>query len=356
MLTVDLKKISLKFRFDAGTSRGVLTEKDTWFITLSDGDYTAIGECSPLRGLSSDDVPGYQTLLKNIQNYLQENRITGWLKMQDDQKSFIQQFPSIAFGLDSAFRNYAHKKTGLIFNNNFYNKAEAIPINGLVWMGNYDFMLKQVDEKVSEGYTCIKIKVGALDFGTECRLLEYIRNKYGFDEIELRLDANGAFNPKEVFAKLEMLSRYKIHSIEQPVKPGNYEVMQQLSKEKIIPVALDEELIGIHNTTERRLLFQQIRPQYIILKPSLIGTFDSVTEWIELAKEFGAGWWITSALESNIGLNAIAQFTAQFSPLKIKHGLGTGKLYYNNVRSPLVIKSGSLVYDPELSWDIESIN
>lgn len=232
----------------------------------------------------------------------------------------------------------------MLFPGAFTEGSYSIPINGLIWMGDFDFMKDQIDQKIASGYNCIKIKIGAIDFEAECSLLDYIRNRYG-QKISLRVDANGAFKPADVHQKLNRLSKFHIHSIEQPVLPGQHKLLRDLCLNPIIPIALDEELIGITDSDQKETLLDSIHPQYIVLKPTLLGGMDATREWIRLADQREIGWWITSALESNIGLNALAQFAATFKS-KLPQGLGTGQLYTNNLPSRLYIDQGRLFYRP----------
>lgn len=232
---------------------------------------------------------------------------------------------------------------GIIFPHLFTQGKASIPVNGLIWMGEEEFMLRQIDEKLAQGFTCIKLKIGALDFDKECNILSYIRKQYSEQQITLRVDANGAFLANETLGKLKTLATFGIHSIEQPIKQGQRLAMAQLCKQTPIPVALDEELIGVHIYEEKEKLLKQIRPQFIILKPSLLGGFTHCREWINLADKLNIGWWITSALESNVGLIAISQFTATLNN-SLPQGLGTGQLYSNNTDSPLFIKKGFMYY------------
>ena len=236
-----------------------------------------------------------------------------------------------------------------IYENAFSNGIEGVLMNGLIWMGTYESMISQVEEKLSQGYTTIKMKVGAIDFEKECRVLESIRMRFSKEEIALRVDANGAFEKDNVFEKLTKLATYDLHSIEQPISAKQLELMHQICAHSPIPVALDEELIGIFDYRKKYDLLKKIKPAYIILKPSLLGGFQHTSDWIEIAGRLGIGWWITSALESNIGLNAIAQFTAKFNN-PLPQGLGTGQLYINNIDSPLVVRDGNLYYDNKLPW------
>ena len=257
---------------------------------------------------------------------------------------------SVPFGFETAFLDLENGGKRIIYKNDFSLNQKTIPINGLVWMGDKEFMNKQIKEKLKTGFSCIKMKIGAIDFNAEVELLKSIRNEFSSKEIELRVDANGAFNPKNALEKLKRLSALEIHSIEQPIKQGQIEEMADLCAKTPLPIALDEELIGVFTSEEKEKIITAINPQYIILKPSLIGGFAGSKEWIKLAEENKSGWWITSALESNIGLNAIAQFTYTLQN-NLPQGLGTGGLFTNNFESPLEVKNGALQYNPILNWD-----
>jgi len=262
------------------------------------------------------------------------------------------EFPSIQFGVEMAFRSLASKTPFLLFPSEFTIGEKAIPINGLVWMGEKSFMKEQIVDKIEQGFSCIKLKIGAIDFNAELDLLKYIRTEFSSEDIELRVDANGAFSSSEALEKLKRLSEYKIHSIEQPIKQGQVEAMAALCRKTPIPIALDEELIGVTSVTNKQEILQIIKPQYVIFKPSLIGGFKGTQEWLDLAENLNIGWWVTSALESNIGLNAIAQWTfTKNSPMP--QGLGTGGLYTNNFDSPLQVRNGSIAYDPEINWGFD---
>lgn len=343
----------LKFSFDARTSRGAMREKTSYFIKIwdeSNESLFGIGECGPLPKLSLDDRPDYEDFLADRVSKLSAQRIPVIAEVFDWVKDFIpSEWPSIRFGFETAWLDYLNGGKREVFPGSFY-QGKPIPINGLIWIGDLETMLLQITDKIDQGFNCIKMKVGSLDFEKECDILQYIRRKYYQRDITIRLDANGAFKTNEALWKLQQLERFDIHSIEQPIKAGD-EYLGELCKLSPIPIALDEELIGVYETNLKRDLLNRFKPQYIILKPSLHGGFASCREWIQLAEEAGIGWWITSALESNIGLNAIAQFTSQFD-LKTLQGLGTGMLYINNVESPLEVKSGNLVYNSTLQWNI----
>jgi o-succinylbenzoate synthase len=336
------KKYILEFKRPSGTSRGVLTTKETWFLTLKEGDKTGIGECGILRTLSIDDRPDYEEKLKWVCNNIHLGKEKLWEDLYD--------FPSIQFGLEMAFLSLKSPDPFLLFPSDFTRGISGIPINGLVWMGEKSYMKEQITLKIEEGFRCIKLKIGAIDFKAELDLLKFIRSEFSSEEMEVRVDANGAFSADEALEKLEKLSEYDIHSIEQPIKQGQWDQMAELCRRSPLPIALDEELIGIANISKKEELISKIKPQYLIFKPSLIGGFKGTGEWISLAEKMGTGWWVTSALESNIGLNAISQWTFQTdSPLP--QGLGTGSLYTNNISSPLFVRNGTIQYDPEIRWD-----
>ncbi|MDT0621330.1 o-succinylbenzoate synthase [Croceitalea vernalis] len=335
------KKYILDFKIPSGTSRGVMHQKETWFVILEESGKKGIGECGILRGLSIDDKPDYEDKLRWIAKNIELGLAT-LLKR-------LKEYPSIQFGIEQAFLSLHSKSPFQLFPSSFTNKNEPITINGLIWMGKEDFMLQQIDDKIAQGFKCIKMKIGAIDFKTELKLIGAIRNNFNKDEIELRVDANGAFTLDSALEKLENLAKYDLHSIEQPIKPKNWETMAELCLKTPLPIALDEELIGVFDVTEKRKMLQTIQPQYVILKPSLIGGYHGSHEWIELATRYDIKWWVTSALESNIGLNAIAQWAFTLKN-KMPQGLGTGCLFTNNFQSPLEVSTGKLFYRNQLSW------
>lgn len=302
---------------------------------------SGIGEINMFRGLSCDDRPDFEAKLIEI-----STNTEGFVKNFHDK---LIDFPSVRFGLEMALKDMEIEDAYRIFENDFTNGISGIPINGLIWMGDIDFMKKQINDKLEQGFHCLKMKIGALNFEDEYTVLKSIRESYSSTDLELRVDANGAFTPIEAPVKLDRLSKLKLHSIEQPIKQGQWEEMQRLCRHTPIPIALDEELIGIHIKDKRKELLDLIKPQYIILKPSLLGGFLSSKEWIKLAEERSIAWWITSALESNIGLNAIAQWTASLDT-NAYQGLGTGLLYENNIESPLYIKGDQLFYNSLGKW------
>lgn len=340
------KKYILDFKKPSGTSRGVLTQKETWFLHLKKDGKIGIGECGILRTLSVDDRPDYEAKLQ----WVCENIHLGKDKLWDA----LLEFPSIQFGVEMAFLSLASKTPFELFPSTFTLGTESMEINGLVWMGEESFMKQQIEEKLTQGFRCIKLKIGAIDFEKELNLLRHIRSHFDANTIEIRVDANGAFTSVSALSKLNKLSEFQLHSIEQPIQKNQHDMMAELCKVTPFPIALDEELIGVFSVEDKTHLLQKIKPQYIILKPSLVGGFRGTLEWIRIAEKLDIKWWITSALESNIGLNAIAQFTFTLGN-NLPQGLGTGGLYSNNFDCPLYIKNGALFYDPNLSWKTQNI-
>jgi o-succinylbenzoate synthase len=333
----------LEFKQASGTSRGILKSKETWFIKIEDEHATGFGECGMFRGLSCDDRPDFESKLKWVCHHIDLGLEQLLIELID--------FPSIQFGLEMAFLDLLSDSSNVLFPSKFTSGKGSIPINGLIWMGDEQFMKSQIRSKIDAGFDCLKIKIGAIDFDTELSLIKAIRKEYDVETIELRVDANGAFSPLEAMEKLKRLSDFNLHSIEQPIRQGQYDAMAELCAHAPLPIALDEELIGIHDVTKRGLLLQTINPQYIILKPTLVGGFSGSQSWIDLAEKQSVDWWITSALESNIGLNAIAQWTYQLN-VNRPQGLGTGALYTNNIEAPLKIYNGRLIYEPSVKWTI----
>jgi o-succinylbenzoate synthase len=336
------QKYMLEFKRPSGTSRGVMTEKETWFIILEENGKKGIGECGILRGLSADDRDDYEEKL----NWACQNIHLGETALWEA----LLEFPSIQFGIEMAFLSLKSENPYELFPSDFTNNSKSITINGLVWMGEASYMKQQIEEKLADGFSCIKLKIGAIDFEKELELLRFIRSHFSADQIEIRVDANGAFALDEALTKLNQLNQFQLHSIEQPIKKGNTKAMVDLCKTTPFPIALDEELIGIFSFEEKEKLLQEIKPQYIILKPSFIGGFRGTKEWIDLAEKFEIGWWITSALESNIGLNAISQWTF-IQNSKMPQGLGTGALYTNNFDCPLEVAQGQLWYNTAKKWE-----
>ncbi|WP_035468099.1 o-succinylbenzoate synthase [Algoriphagus mannitolivorans] len=341
---------TLQFRFDAGTSRGVLKTREVYWIkavSSQNPEKVAWGEAAPLIKLSPDYRNDFEDVLAATLEKL--SRQTWEL----DEDSILHQvkrqvhfeLPSIRFGVEMALLDWIHGGKKKFFPNSFYDQKAPIPINGLIWMGDREFMLEQIDQKLKEGFSCIKMKIGAIDFGQELELLKYIRQQFSKDQIVLRVDANGAFSTQEALHKLHQLAEFDIHSIEQPIRAGQWDEMRKLCRETPVPIALDEELIGMK---DKETLLNTLKPQHIILKPTLVGGILETRNWISLAENLGIGWWMTSALESNIGLNAISQLASAYNP-SIPQGLGTGKLYHNNLESPLEIKEGYIRYG-EQAW------
>lgn len=332
MKTATFKQYILEFKQASGTSRGVLTTKETYFLEITEGDKKGIGECAIFRGLSFEDVPEYEEMLKWLCENINENK-----KLLRKE---LLHFPSIWFGYEQAMLNLKHGED-VYFPGEFSEGYSSIKINGLIWMGDADFMKKQIEEKLNEGFQCLKLKIGT-DWNSEKEILKQLRSTFSKEDLELRVDANGGFTFEEAKAVLQELADLDIHSIEQPIKAGNIEQMAELCKNTPTPIALDEELIGVLNFEDKKELLEKINPQYIILKPSLVGGFSGTDEWISFAESKKIGWWITSALESNIGLNAIAQYTFTKNP-KIPQGLGTGGLFTNNLETRLVLHGDELM-------------
>src|SRR5690606_19305649 len=335
-------KYILNFKQPGGTSRGILNTKETWFIFLTQAEKKGIGECGIFRGLSADNCTDYEKQLQ----WTCENIHLGLEQLYKKNRLF----PSIQFGLETAFKSLESETPFELFPSEFTRHNASIPINGLIWMGTESFMKAQVKEKIKAGFTCLKMKIGALDFSTELNILKIIRQEFSSSDIEIRVDANGAFSVKEALERLKQLADLELHSIEQPIKPGQIQEMAQLCSETPLPIALDEELIGIFDYAAKAKLLQTIQPKYVILKPSLLGGWKGSREWINTASENKTKWWITSALESNVGLNAIAQWTFTLNN-PMPQGLGTGSLFTNNFSSPLWVKNGTLRYNNTVKWN-----
>lgn len=352
-LQASFTKRVFTFNFVARTSRGRMTNRTSWFVKIWDEakpEIFGLGECAPLPGLSKDDNPEFEQMLTSCLEKISALTLNHSTLLDDVSSLVPSGFPSIVFGLETALLDLQNGGKRIIFNNSFL-QSKPIPINGLVWMGDLDVMLQQASIKIEEGFHCIKVKVGGLNFEKECDILQYIRKKYFREDITLRLDANGAFKVDEALYKLYDLSKYKIHSIEQPIKPGQPE-LEELCRKSPIPIALDEELIGVESVDDKTTMLNRIKPQFIIIKPTLHGGIKGSQEWIAVAESLGIGWWITSALESNIGLNAICQLTANY-PIQLPQGLGTGMLYEDNVPSPLEVARGEIFYNPKLVWEVD---
>lgn len=338
-------RYTLDFRFTAITSRESLNHKITYFLCICDDDSSpecggGIGEAALFRGLSYDDRPDYESML---------TKVCGEIDTYAENPSLLADYPSIRFALETALLDYRNGSRKIIFDTPWSRGESSIIINGLIWMGDASTMRKRVSEKLAQGFNCIKVKIGGINFDDELRLLATLRSEA--PDVILRLDANGAFSPSEALEKLKRLSEFSVHSIEQPVRPSELQSLEHLCRNSPIPIALDEQLLGLNTLEAKRDMISYIRPQYLVIKPSLCGGFQASTEWIELADRYGCGWWITSALESDIGLNAIAQFTSTFNPV-LPQGLGTGQLYSNNISSPLTLNSENLSYNPSLRWNL----
>lgn len=339
MYTIKIIPRVLEFKQPAGTSRGIYNNRKVWYIHLSSSEHPeriGIGECAPLPNLSCDDVPNYEEILTNTCHLLE--------KEGTFCKDSLRNYPSILFGLETALRHYEAGNWAL-WDTPFSRGEAGIPINGLIWMGDFNKMFSQIEQKMQSGFRCIKLKIGAINFEEELSLIRHIRSHFSAKEIELRVDANGAFSPSDALEKLKRLSELDLHSIEQPIRAGQWDEMAKLTTVTPLPIALDEELIGCNTAIGKQELLAAIRPQYIILKPSLHGGICGCEEWIKEAERLNIDWWITSALESNIGLNAIAQWCATLSN-PLPQGLGTGMLFTNNVEMPLDIRKDCLWFHP----------
>jgi len=333
-MTYEIEERVLHFKQPAGTSRGVYTTRTSWFVRLREDGREGVGECAPLPDLSCDARADYAEVLDC---FCVDLCRTGQL---DDEA--LRDYPSMRFGLETALLALQHGN--LLFDTAFSRGEQGIPINGLVWMGRYDEMLQRMEEKLEQGFRCVKLKIGAIDFEQEMDLVKRIRERFSFHEVELRLDANGAFPFDEALYKLELLSQYVIHSIEQPIQAGQWSLMAELCRESPLPIALDEELIGINDPDMKAYMLNIVKPRYIVLKPSLHGGMAGCREWIEAAREQRIGSWITSALESNVGLNAIAQFASDVygDGITMPQGLGTGQLFTDNIPMPVEIRGDQL--------------
>lgn len=338
---VSVEKRTFHFKQPAGTSRGVYKTRDSWFVTITSDDkpgVKGVGECAPLPDLSCDALPDYELFLRHFYSDFAKTGVIDYGE--------LRHYPSMLFGLETALAQFRAGGLTVLFDTPFARGEEGITINGLVWMGTFDEMYARLEEKLRLGFHCVKLKIGAIDFDKELDLVRHIREAFTKEQIELRVDANGGFTPDDALGKLERLARYDIHSIEQPIKQGQWAEMARLCHESPLPIALDEELIGVNEMAKKVELLDTIHPQYIILKPSLHGGIAGCEEWIRLANERGIGSWITSALESNVGLNAIAHLAAKvYGPnITIPQGLGTGLLFTDNVPMPLEIRGDKLWY------------
>ena len=358
-LQFELKKLDLIFNFDARTSRGPLRDKETWIIKVYDSVAPSIcgyGECGPLAGLSIDDFSDIEDKIRSVLKLLQGQEMQ---LMPEGINLILDQLPNslpaLIFGVEVALLDLVNGGIRKIYDTAFYNDEQSIKINGLIWIAEKENMIDQLRLKLDHGFDCIKLKIGSMPFEDELSILEEARAVGEPSKLSIRVDANGAYSVEEIPAILDSLARLQIHSIEQPIKAGQPEQMAILCENNTVPIALDEELIGLTNKQNKQLLLEKIKPQYIILKPTLLGGFRQTQEWITLAEQMNIGWWVTSALESNIGLNAICQFTDQFNS-KMAQGLGTGGLYKNNIDSPLEVLGGFIKYDPYKHWDQQFFN
>ncbi|MFD2515544.1 o-succinylbenzoate synthase [Pontibacter locisalis] len=343
----------LEFKFAARTSRGAIQNHKVFYVSVFSEDKPeekGIGECAPLAGLSIDYRPELEDKIKEVVRLVnaEEVQLTAGEALPEALE--LEGWPALRFALETALLDLKNGGSHKIYGNAFSRGEAGIPINGLIWMGEETFMRRQIEQKLEDGYSCLKLKIGGLDFKQELEMLQSIRETAGADCLTIRVDANGAFSPQEAYKKLERLAKYDIHSIEQPIRQGQPEEMAQLCAYTPVPIALDEELIGVQHTDEKVRLLEKINPQYIILKPTLVGGLAASAEWIDLAEDRSIGWWMTSALESNIGLNAISQFTANYD-ITMPQGLGTGQLYHNNIPSPLQIRYGELWYEQGIKWE-----
>ena len=343
MYHIEISERTLHFKQPAGTSRGVYTTRHSYYLTLTSDEkpgIKGIGECATLPDLSCDAKPEYDLTLRQICQMVEQ--------MGKIPYDMLRPYPSILFGLETAFAQLEANGSTCLFDTPFGHGEEGITINGLVWMGTYDEMYERLEERLKAGFHCVKLKIGAIDFFKELDLIKHIRQAFTKEQIELRVDANGGFTPENAMSRLEALAQYDIHSIEQPIRQHQWPKMAELCRNTPLPIALDEELIGVNVRSMKEALLDTIHPQYIILKPSLHGGMYGSTEWIELARQRGIGSWITSALESNVGLNAIAHFAAKtYGPhVNMPQGLGTGQLFTDNIPMPLTIKGDQLIYEP----------
>ncbi|MFT5886980.1 MAG: O-succinylbenzoate synthase [Arcticibacterium sp.] len=350
-------KHTLNFKFDAGTSRGVLKTKDSYFIKLYDGHYpevNGIGEASPLPGLSIDFKEDLSPFLDLFIDKFNASELTIEEASEAIESDLFFSWPSIRFAFEMALLDLSGGGSRVLFNNSFAQAKSEIEINGLIWMGDEAFMSKQIVEKLKGGFRTIKMKIGSIDFDTEYKLLKTIRSQFSADELTLRVDANGAFSSEEAKSVLDDLAKLNIHSIEQPIKAGQWDQMAELCKTTPVPIALDEELIGITGSSQPELL-DLIKPQFLIFKPTLLGGFKATDEWMLHAKDRKINWWITSALEANIGLNAICQYTFSKGNT-LPQGLGTGSLFDNNIPCPLLVEDGFIHTNGPESWDLSLLN
>lgn len=338
MYSIKITPRTFHFQHPAGTSRGIYTERKSWMLEMTNDDLPGrkgIGECAPLPELSCDDIPEYEKTLRAVcDRFEQEGAI---------DYPMMRPYPSMLFGLETALLNL-QSGNDILFDNDFSRGKVGITINGLVWMGDYDTMLRRIEEKLQQGFHCIKLKIGAIEFEKELDMVKRIRERFSHHEVQLRVDANGGFTFDEALYKLELLAQYAIHSIEQPIKAKQWGYMAELCRESPLPIALDEELIGINIPEMKAHVLNIIKPAYIVLKPSLHGGMKGVREWVDIANRQGIRSWITSALESNVGLNAVAQLAADIYGTSgiMPQGLGTGQLFTDNIPMRLEVKGEKL--------------
>lgn len=343
-MKISYQKYELKFKRPAGTSRGVYRSRPVWYVFIEQNGICGIGECAPLPGLSTETP-------EDIEKLLQESCSSPAYFIEHPE--FCKSVSSLKFAFEMALLDLKQGGQQILFPSAFTDGKAGIPINGLIWMGDFEFMKAQIKEKLDAGFGCLKLKIGALNFNAELELLKSIRKEYSADELTLRVDANGAFSPNDAKTKLAQLSGLELHSIEQPIAANQWDEMAQLCATSTLPIALDEELIGIYKQDEKIRLLDKIKPQFLILKPSLHGGFSGCNEWIELAEKHNIDWWITSYLESNVGLNALAQWTFTKNVSSFQ-GLGTGQLFTNNFDSPLEIQGDKLWYESNKNFQLPS--
>ena len=353
MLHLGFSQRILRFNFPARTSRGALAEHTAWYLYLAHSDNPTViglGEAAPLAGLSPDYGPGFASAVAALCERVNAAQLDA-LALAEVPALVGPDGPALTFALETAVLDLAHGGRRQIYANAFSQGQAALPINGLVWMGDAGFMREQIQQKLAAGYSCLKLKIGSLDFATELALLAEIRAVAGPDQLTLRVDANGAFAPAEAPRQLAQLAAFGLHSIEQPLAAGQPAALAALCRSSPLPIALDEELIGVTDPARQAALLDEIQPAYVVLKPTLLGGHAATRRWIALAEARGIGWWLTSALESNVGLNAVAQLTAEYDVRGFPQGLGTGQLYHNNVAAPLHVGGGVLRYDPAGDWE-----
>ncbi len=352
MLTLSYQRRALRFNFPARTSRGALTEHVAYYLEVRDvrnSNLVGWGEAAPLAGLSPDYTPDFEAQVQQLCRAINQQRYA-FLEDIVPAQLVPAALPALRFALETAVLDLERGGRHQLYSNAFSEGQVGLPINGLVWMGDAAFMREQIRQKLAAGYSCLKVKIGSLDFATELALLAEIRAEAGPAQLTLRVDANGAFSPAEALGKLAELARFEVHSIEQPVAAGQWAALAEVCRHSPVPVALDEELIGLTDPAAQAQLLDAVRPAYLVLKPTLLGGHAATRRWVALAETHGLGWWITSALESNIGLNAVAQLTGEYDVAGFAQGLGTGQLYHNNVAAPLHIEQGQLHYSPAGQW------